>query len=81
MNVGNQLTCINIEPLKGNDIAPPLENGKDYPLEEIHKCSCGKEHYNVGLKMTCAFVTCHSCKEELPSHTHWACPTRFVLAK
>lgn len=71
--------CINTEPLAGNTIAPPLVADLDYKILEVHTCKCGKEHYNVGLKLVHNYVTCYDCKEELPFTTHWCHPSRFKL--
>lgn len=52
-----KLKCINAKPLKGNSIAPPLEEGKlyelspdiDFNLPGVYTCGCGEEHFNVGI--------------------------------
>lgn len=80
MQVNDLLKCVNVAPLPKNTIAPDLKLGEEYPLKEIHTCSCGKQHFNVGLPMEVNFVECHDCRETLPSHTHWAHPSRFILA-
>lgn len=78
MEVNDTVICINNKPLQGNDIAPPLVEGEKYPIKEIIKCSCGKEHYNVGLELKVNYVRCYDCEQELPMTTHWAHPSRFV---
>lgn len=79
MKINDTLICINASPLKGNDVAPPLVGGNDYPLKEVHVCSCGKEHFNVGLPMEYNFVRCFDCQEELPKSNHWCHPSRFIV--
>jgi len=79
MTVNDNVECINANPLQGNDIAPPLNKGSKYTIKEILKCSCGKEHFNVGLKLDYNYVRCHSCNEELPTTNHWCHPSRFTL--
>ena len=78
IQVNDTLICVNSKPLAGNDIAPPVTEGNEYPLKEIHKCSCGKEHYNVGLPMEVNYVRCYDCTEELPTTNHWCHPSRFT---
>lgn len=74
------MICINIQPLEGNMIAPPLVLNKDYGKPQvIHTCDCGQDHYDVGLKSTVTFVRCYKCKKELPlGHiVWWTHPSRF----
>lgn len=80
MKVNDLIICTNTKPLPKNTIAPPLKDGQEVLLKEIHTCGCGKEHFNVGLPMEVNFVECHDCRETLPDHTHWAHPSRFILA-
>lgn len=81
MKDGTMLECINTKPLEGNEIAPPLEEGVFYPIVKTHKCSCGQEHYDVGLKSEYNWVTCYKCKIKLPNGDtiHWCHPSRFKL--
>lgn len=73
-----KLICNNSKPLVGNDIAPPLKEGEEYSLIDIHICKCGKQHYNVGLPLNVNWVKCYDCKEELPLTNHWSHPSRFT---
>lgn len=77
--VGATVTVIKTEPLEGNKIAPPLVMDKSYVIKAVCTCECGSLHYDVGLKSDCNWITCHSCKEELPNSTqiHWCHPSRF----
>lgn len=74
------LKCINIKPLTGNDVAPNLTDGLNYRILAIIKCSCGQDHYDVGLTSLYNFIRCHDCKEHLPNgeNVHWCHPTRFI---
>ncbi len=74
-----KVTAIMIDPLAGNKIAPPLELNKQYEVKETITCGCGKEHYDVGLASAYAYVSCHSCGEELRDgdKIHWCHPSRF----
>lgn len=70
--------CVNKKPFPVNNIAPPLTEGVEYELLEVHTCSCGEEHYNVGLPMKIVnYVECYKCRERLPDTTHWAHSSRF----
>ncbi len=75
-----KLKCENIDPMPGNDVSPPLELGKEYPLIQIVKDSKGNEHYDVGLVSRYKYITSHETKEELPlgDQIHWCHPSRFT---
>lgn len=79
MKVGDLLKCVSSAPLEGNGVAPPVNVGHDYTLQEIHTCSCGQEHYHIGLESNYNYVTCYNCKRELPNgdKKHWCHPSRF----
>jgi hypothetical protein len=74
------LMAINVKPLEGNEIAPPLNLGYRYEPVQTHVCDCGQEHIDVGLESKVNFIRCHSCKKHLPEgdKVHWCHPTRFV---
>lgn len=78
--VNDEIKCVNQNLLEGNSNGPDVKLGDIYPLKSIHTCSCGKQHYDVGLPLTLNYVTCYDCKEELPDTTHWCHPSRFELA-
>ena len=65
MKTNDTITCIKTEPLDGNTVSPDLEFGKIYPLKNVTTCSCGKEHFDVGLPSEYNYVSCHACKEHL----------------
>lgn len=73
------MICINIAPLEGNAVAPPLVKGQEYPLVDTYECKCGQVHYNVGLKSKYNWVSCYQCKKEIPKgdSIHWCHPSRF----
>lgn len=75
-----KVKCENIDPLPGNDVAPPLELGKEYPVIQIVRDSKGNEHYDVGLVSRYKFITSYETKEELPKgdEIHWCHPSRFT---
>lgn len=78
--LGESIVCINKEPLKGNDIAPPLEVGKEYSIKGIAIDKAGNQHLDVGLKSMYNWVTSYETKEALPDgdRIHWCHPSRFI---
>lgn len=79
----NNVQCINDKPLIGNEIGPPLQIGDFYYVDKITKCSCGLEHYDVGLKSEYNWISCRKCSEKLPNgdQIHWCSPERFENVK
>lgn len=73
------MICINIDPLEGNEIAPPLELDKDYTVIQTYTCVCKQNHYDVGLKSKHNWIRCYKCKREIPQgdSIHWCHPSRF----
>lgn len=71
--------CINIAPLEGNTVAPPLKLGEEYDIKTITNDSEGNEHWDVGLVSQYNYITSHETKEELPQgdKVHWCHPSRF----
>jgi len=78
-----RLRVINIDPLPGNEIAPPLKLGEVYPLLNILEDSQENEHYDVGLLSKYNFIRSYETKEELyGGHlVHWCHPSRFELTE
>lgn len=77
--IGEDVTAINVQPLKGNDIAPPLEKQAKYKVKGIVLDSAGNQHLDVGLLSTYSYVSSHETKEHLPKGDaiHWCHPSRF----
>ncbi len=71
------IICIEVKPFPVNSTSPPLGINKEYQLKEIFKCSCGEEHFNVGLKREVNYVECYKCRETLPPTNHWCHSSRF----
>lgn len=77
------LKCINVNPLEGNDVAPPLTLESEYHPVHVHQCPepCNQVHFDVGLISKHNFVRCHNCQKVLPNSQiggqHWCHPTRF----
>lgn len=73
------LKCINNKPLEGNDIGPPLVLEQEYEVENVYQCSCGQDHYDVGLVSKYNWVSCYKCNEKIPKgdSIHWCHPNRF----
>ncbi len=78
--IGDMTTCVNIEPLEGNEIAPPLEL-KDYPVIGFTYDSQGNQHLDVGIISEYNFIRSFETKEELTNgdKIHWCHPSRFIL--
>lgn len=74
------LEAANVQPMPGNEIAPPLILGDAYPFQKEHICGCGEKHFDVGLLSKVNFVTCYKCEEKLPGgdKIHWCHASRFV---
>ena len=74
-----KVKCINILPLKGNDVAPPLEEGKEYVIKNMYIDKRQNKHYDVGLESKYKFIRSYETKEELPDgdKIHWCHPSRF----
>lgn len=74
-----KLKCINVEPLAGNDVAPPLELGVEYTLKSIVYDAEGNPHYDVGLKSEFNYIRSWETDEELDrgDKIHWCHPSRF----
>lgn len=76
-----KLKCINIKPLSGNEVAPPLEEGKEYDLLSKIQDSKGNYHYDIGLKSEYTYVRSFETQENLPDgdKIHWCHPSRFEV--
>lgn len=83
IKIGDKLLATNNKPLKGNDVAPSLIVGGEYPAKQIYVCKCGQDHIDVGLKSKYNWITCYKCREELPdgAKIHWCHPIRFEIVK
>jgi len=77
--VGEQVTCVNNQPLEGKRIAPPLIVRHRYKVEEIFIDKEGNQHLHVGLKSHYSYITSYETGEELPDgdKKHWCHPSRF----
>lgn len=79
--VNQKVKCINIDILKGNEIAPKLELGKEYTIETLVLDSKGNQHLDVGLVSDLNWVTSYETGEKLPKGDliHWCHPSRFEV--
>ncbi|HEY0979898.1 MAG TPA: hypothetical protein VGE18_00610 [Candidatus Paceibacterota bacterium] len=77
--IDQEVVCVNASPLPGNEIGPPLKEGKKYPVHNIVLDSEGNQHLDVGLKSTYNYISSYETEEELPNGNkiHWCHPTRF----
>lgn len=80
ITVGDTLKCVFNQPLPGNDHAPELELGKEYPCVATYTEN-GNLHIGVGLPLKIGYVSSYATGEHLPSVTHWCHPNRFVIVK
>jgi len=80
--IGDNVICKNTKPLLGNEVAPPLEEDKEYPVKGITLDSKGNQHLDVGLESIYNWIKSHETEEELPdgNKIHWCHPSRFVYA-
>ncbi len=71
--------CLNEDPMPGNDKGPDLLLDKMYQLKQIHTCSCGEKHFDVGLVSSLNYIECYKCREDLPlgNEIHWCHSSRF----
>ena len=77
----DKVKCINIDPLPGNEIAPPLTLGETYPINKIIQDSKGNNHLDIGLVSNYNWITSYETKERLPEgdKIHWCHPSRFEM--
>ncbi len=80
--VGDKVVCINILPLEGNGVAPPLTQNGNYEIKQTYVCTCGLDHYDVGLVSQYGSITCYKCGTPIPKgdKIHWCYPLRFIDA-
>jgi hypothetical protein len=74
------MIVVDSKPLPGNEIAPNIKVGDHYDLVQTITCSCGQEHYDIGLKSEYNYIRCYACKKDLPKgdSIHWCHPSRFI---
>lgn len=79
---GQTVVCVNNKLLGDNTVAPDLEVGKNYPVNDIVLDSQGNQHLDVGLKSQLNYVRSLETGENLPhgDTVHWCHPSRFELA-
>lgn len=79
--IGQKVKAMNNEPLKGNDYAPELVVGDEYPILDIVLDKEKNQHLDVGLVSKFNFVRSYETGENLPhgDKTHWCHPSRFEL--
>jgi hypothetical protein len=78
---GDTIICKNTNVLKGNRIAPALENEKEYKAKDVIICTCGTKHIDVGIASLYNYVSCYECKSHLPKGdvVHYCHPSRFEI--
>lgn len=78
---GDKLKCVFNQLLPGNDKGPDLELNKEYLCKDVYLDAKGNPHIDVGLPMRYEFVRSYATGQELPYHTHFCHPNRFVIVK
>ena len=78
--VGEEVEVIQIDPLPGNDVAPPLEIGQKYPVIGIYIDQQGNQHLDIGIVSRYNYIRSFETKELLPNgdKIHWCHPSRFL---
>jgi hypothetical protein len=76
---GQNVKCLHVEPLLGNDIAPPLKSGEIYRVKKIVLDKQGNQHLDVGLVSKYKYISSFDTGEHLPDgdKIHWCHPSRF----
>ena len=80
-NKGDVVRILDIAPLEGNTVAPPVELHKEYPVKDIILDSAGNQHLDLGLESKYSFIRSHETKEDLPNgdQIHYVHPSRVEL--
>jgi hypothetical protein len=80
-STGETVKVINAEPLKGNEIAPPLMVGDKYKVKEIQLDKNGNQHIDIGLPSAYEFIRSYETGEQLErgNKIHWCHPSRFEV--
>lgn len=80
-NAGDEVLCVLVGPLKGNEVAPDLKAGQEYEVKTVTIDGKGNQHLDVGLKSNLSFVSSYETGEYLPhgDKIHWCHPSRFIL--
>lgn len=77
--MGQAVRAVFTAPMTGNDVAPPLIQGREYLIKDIFHDSAGNQHLHVGLVSKFNFIRSFETKEHLPDgdKIHWCHPSRF----
>ena len=81
--VGMLVVAENIQPLEGNDKAPPLKPNGLYTVNGITLDEEGNQHLDVGIPSEVSYVRSWETKEELPDGDKiwWCHPSRFIIVE
>lgn len=77
---GDIVFCIYTLPLSGNTVAPPLELGEEYIVQEIIIDTMGNQHLDVGLESQYEYISSYDTGDMLNRghKIHWCHPSRFT---
>lgn len=80
--VGQIVKAVNLLPLEGKKVAPPLEELVEYTVNEIILDKKGNQHLDIGLLSEYNYISSFETGEELErgDKIHWCHPSRFILA-
>jgi len=81
MQIGDIVKVVNIKPLPGNTVAPPLDSTIDYKVHNICYDKEGNPHIDLGLVSSYSYIRSYETKEELPDghKIHWVHPSRLQV--
>lgn len=73
--------CINVAPLPGREVAPPLNLNNLYRIKQVILDNEGNQHLDVGLASSYNFICSQETNEHLPYGNihHWCHPSRFKV--
>lgn len=78
---GDIAICVNVRTLRnyGNGTPPPLIKDREYVVNSIHICGCGKLALDVGIAHTMDEHSCNKCDRITINEPIWWCAAeRFV---
>lgn len=78
--IGDTVIAVNVKPLEGNTIAPPLKLEEAYKVKIIQLDKKGNQHLDVGLPSKVNFVRSKETGNELAGGDiiWWCHPSRFI---
>lgn len=80
---GDDVEIINIDPLPGNTIAPPLKMGEKGKVKNITVDTAGNQHLDLGIISEYNYISSYETDEHLAGGDviHWVHPSRVKKCK